>query len=109
LEAAHDQSGLVLRVSAQSPRPYLGHVKGAVNAILDKIVSAMKRRERVELRGFGAISARFRRPLWAIGLTRIAKKRSKSSITPLALIAGSYDAIPAAIFLKYGPFRKFTH
>jgi integration host factor subunit beta len=56
------KSELVLRVSAQSPHLYLGQVESAVNTILDQIVSAMKRRERVELRGFGAFSVRVRRP-----------------------------------------------
>jgi integration host factor subunit beta len=56
------KSKLVLRVSAQSPHLYLGQVESAVNAILEQIVSAMKRRERVELRGFGAFSVRVRRP-----------------------------------------------
>ena len=56
------KSKLVLRVSAQSPHLYLGRVERAVNTILDQIVSAMKRRGRVELRGFGAFSVRVRRP-----------------------------------------------
>ena len=56
------KSELVLRVSAQSLHLYHSEVEKAVNAILDQIVSAMERRERVELRGFGAFSVRVRRP-----------------------------------------------
>jgi integration host factor subunit beta len=36
-------------------------IEKMVNAILDGIVAAMSRRDRVEIRGFGAFSARNRR------------------------------------------------
>jgi len=47
------KSQLVLRIAAQNPRLYHRDVEKVVNAVLKEIVSAMARRERVELRGFG--------------------------------------------------------
>ena len=46
------KSLLVLRIAGQNPHLFHHDVKEAVNAILDRIVSAMARRDRVELREF---------------------------------------------------------
>jgi integration host factor subunit beta len=54
------KSQLVLRIAAQNPHLYQRDVEKAVNAILDEIVSAMARRERVELRGFGTFVVKVR-------------------------------------------------
>ena len=47
------KSLLVLRIAAQKPNLYQTKVEKALNAILDEIVAAMARGDRVELRDFG--------------------------------------------------------
>ena len=54
------KSELVQRISSQSPHLYQRNVEKIVNAVLDHIVQAMSRGDRVELRGFGAFSVRVR-------------------------------------------------
>jgi integration host factor subunit beta len=54
------KSQLVQRISVQKPHLYQRDVESIVNAILDTIVAAMARGDRVELRGFGAFSVRRR-------------------------------------------------
>ena len=56
------KSKLVQRVAAQNPHLHHRDVEKVVNAMLDQIASAMERRGRVEMRGFGAFSVRARRP-----------------------------------------------
>ena len=54
-------SELGTRISLQNPHLYQRDVETIINAILDEIVAAMSRGDRVELRGFGAFSVK-RRP-----------------------------------------------
>jgi len=54
------KSELVQRISLQNPHLYQRDVENIVNAILDEIVAAMARGDRVELRGFGAFSVKNR-------------------------------------------------
>ncbi len=54
------RSELIERISAQNPHLYQRDVENALKAILGKIVSAMARGDRVELRGFGAFSVKTR-------------------------------------------------
>jgi integration host factor subunit beta len=51
---------LVDRILVQNPHLSRGRVEKLVNAILDGIASAIACDDRVELRGFGAFSARVR-------------------------------------------------
>ena len=55
------KSLLVLRIAGQNPHLFHHDVKQAVNAILDRIVSAMARRDRVELRDFGTFVVKVRK------------------------------------------------
>ena len=55
------KSLLVLRIAGQNPHLFHHDVKEAVNAILDRIVSAMGRRDRVELRDFGTFVVKVRK------------------------------------------------
>jgi integration host factor subunit beta len=55
------KSELVKRIAEQKPDLYPRDVEKIINAILDEIVAALARRDRVELRGFGAFSVRSRR------------------------------------------------
>jgi len=55
------KSELVKRVAEQKPDLYPRDVEKIINAMLDEIVAALARRDRVELRGFGAFSVRDRR------------------------------------------------
>jgi integration host factor subunit beta len=52
------KSQLVLRIAAQNPHLYVRDADRLVDAILDEIVSAMARRERVELRSFGTFGVK---------------------------------------------------
>jgi integration host factor subunit beta len=54
------KSELVQRISAQNPHLYQRYVENIVNAILEEIVEALARGDRVELRGFGAFSVKSR-------------------------------------------------
>ena len=54
------KSELVTRIAAQNPHLYQRDVENIVNAILNEIVAAMARGDRVELRGFGAFSVKQR-------------------------------------------------
>jgi integration host factor subunit beta len=54
------KSELVLKIAEQNPHLYQRDVENMVNAILDEIVEALKRGDRVELRGFGAFSVKHR-------------------------------------------------
>jgi integration host factor subunit beta len=54
------KSELVARVAAANPHLYQRDVENIVNAILEEIADALSRRDRVELRGFGAFSVKER-------------------------------------------------
>ena len=55
------KSELVKRVASQNPHLYDRDIEKVVNAIFDEMVEALRRGDRVELRGFGAFSAKLRR------------------------------------------------
>jgi len=52
------KSELVQRISSQNPRLFERVIEKVVNAIIDEMVEALRRGDRVELRGFGAFSVR---------------------------------------------------
>ena len=54
------KSELVQHISTANPHLYQRDVENIVNAILNEIVAAMARGDRVELRGFGAFSVKHR-------------------------------------------------
>ncbi|MFD1702624.1 integration host factor subunit beta [Methylopila henanensis] len=54
------KSELVARIASVNPHLYQRDVENIVNAILDEIVDALARGDRVELRGFGAFSVKAR-------------------------------------------------
>jgi integration host factor subunit beta len=54
------KSELVERIADQNPHLYRRDVESIVNAILDAIITAMARGDRIELRGFGNFSVRHR-------------------------------------------------
>lgn len=54
------KSELVTRLQLKNPHMFQRDVEGAVNAFVDGIAKAMRDRNRVELRGFGAFSVRLR-------------------------------------------------
>lgn len=54
------KSELVLKIAEQNPHLYQRDVENMINAILDEVVEALKRGDRVELRGFGAFSVKKR-------------------------------------------------
>ena len=54
------KSELVARIAAENPHLYQRDVENVVGAILDAIVDALARGDRVELRGFGAFSVKRR-------------------------------------------------
>jgi integration host factor subunit beta len=54
------KSELVKRIASQNPHLYERDIEKVVSAILDEMVEALRRGDRVELRGFGAFSAKVR-------------------------------------------------
>jgi integration host factor subunit beta len=54
------KSELVQRITAGNPHLYRRDVGNIINAMFDEIVAALKRGDRVELRGFGVFSIRHR-------------------------------------------------
>ena len=54
------KSELVARISERNPHLYQRDVEHVVNAVLEEVVSALSRGDRVELRGFGAFSVKNR-------------------------------------------------
>ena len=54
------KSELIVRVSSQNPHLFERDVEKVVNAMLDEMAEALRRGDRVELRGFGAFSAKLR-------------------------------------------------
>ena len=54
------KSKLIQRISSQNPHLYQRDIEKIVSAILDEIIEALRRGDRVELRGFGAFSAKLR-------------------------------------------------
>ena len=54
------KSDLVRRLMVQCPHLYERDIEKVVNAILEEITGALARRDRVELRGFGAFTAKRR-------------------------------------------------
>jgi integration host factor subunit beta len=63
------ESQLVSRIAAQNPHLYMHDADRLVDAILDQIVAAMARRERVELRGFGTFGVK----IWPARIARNPK------------------------------------
>ena len=54
------KSELIERISSQNPHLFARDIEKIVTAILDEIVEALSRGDRVELRGFGAFSVKRR-------------------------------------------------
>jgi integration host factor subunit beta len=54
------KSELIKRISSQNPHLYERDIEKVVSAILDEMVEALRRGDRIELRGFGAFSAKVR-------------------------------------------------
>ncbi len=54
------KSELVSRIAERNPHLYQRDVEHIVNAVLEEVVSALSRGDRVELRGFGAFSVKNR-------------------------------------------------
>lgn len=56
------KSELITRIAAMNPHLYHRDVEKIVNVVLDEIVGALARGDRVELRGFGAFTVKHRAP-----------------------------------------------
>ena len=54
------KSELVVRLIVQNPHLFQRDVQKVVDAVLDEIVAALTRGDRVELRGFGSFSVKVR-------------------------------------------------
>ncbi len=54
------KSDLIRRITSQNAHLYERDAEKIVNAILEGIIEALRRGDRVELRGFGAFSAKLR-------------------------------------------------
>ena len=56
------KSELIQRIAVANPHLYHRDVERIVNVILDEIIEALARGDRVELRGFGAFTVKHRAP-----------------------------------------------
>ena len=56
------KSELIQRIASRNPHLYHRDIEKIVNVILGEMVDALRRGDRVELRGFGAFSVRLRGP-----------------------------------------------
>jgi len=56
------KSELVQRICSQNPHLYQRDIEKIVSAILDEMIEALRRGDRIELRGFGAFSVKLRGP-----------------------------------------------
>ena len=54
------KSELIQRISSQNSHLFQRDIEKIVNALFDEMIEALRRGDRVELRGFGAFSARIR-------------------------------------------------
>ena len=54
------KSELVQKIAEKNPHLYHRDIERIVNTVLDEIINALKEGDRVELRGFGAFSAKAR-------------------------------------------------
>jgi integration host factor subunit beta len=70
------KSQLVMRVAEQNPHLYSRDVEKAVNAIFGEIETALVRRDRVELRGFGVFTVK----TWPARLGRNPKTGAKINV-----------------------------
>jgi integration host factor subunit beta len=61
------KSELIERLAARNPHLFQRDVEHIVNAILEEIVAALARGDRVELRGFGAFSVKKYVPFFKTG------------------------------------------
>ena len=69
------KSELVKRISSQNPHLYDREIEKVVNAIFDEMVEALRRGDRVELRGFGVFLAKLRGPRLTHALIGANKQR----------------------------------
>ncbi len=56
------KSELIQKIAACNPHLYQRDVERIVNVIFDEIIEALARGDRVELRGFGAFTVKYRAP-----------------------------------------------
>jgi integration host factor subunit beta len=56
------KSELIKRIASQNPHLFERDIEKIVNAILGEMVDALRRGDRVELRGFGTFSVKLRGP-----------------------------------------------
>ena len=54
------KSELIRRIASQNPHLYQRDIEKIVNVILNEMIEALRRGDRVELRGFGAFSVKLR-------------------------------------------------
>jgi integration host factor subunit beta len=54
------KSELVQKIAEKNPHLYHRDIERIVNTVLDEVINALKEGDRVELRGFGAFSAKAR-------------------------------------------------
>jgi integration host factor subunit beta len=54
------KSDLILRILSQNAHLYQRDIEKIINTVLDEIINALRRGDRVELRGFGTFSAKLR-------------------------------------------------
>ncbi len=76
------KSELVLRIAERNPHLYHRDVENIVNTVLMTITEALKNGDRVELRGFGAFSAKQRRARTGRNPALASRSPSSRSLRP---------------------------
>ena len=82
------KSELVQKIAEKNPHLYHRDIERIVNTVLDEIINALKEGDRVELRGFGAFSAKAR-PTWRatsvlLPLSFRARLEADTRVTPFS-------------------------
>ena len=76
------KSELIKRISSQNPHLYERDIDKIVSVILDEMVEALRRGDRVELRGFGAFSAKVREHVKGATPVLVLPSRSETKLFP---------------------------
>ena len=76
------KSELIERIAAQNPHLYRQDAEKVVNAILDRITTALAQGDRVELRDFGVFTAKTREPRTKRNPRNGAKVAVPQKVTP---------------------------
>ena len=85
------KSDLTRRIFVQNPHLYQRDAEKVVNAVLEEIVTALVRGDRVELRGFGALN------VVTVQRREVRLINWKSLVRSLIPVADYFDPLPSSV------------